>query len=146
MQLQECLGIIHYFGGEALYAFGYGLSYTSFEYKSSKPKASSYLTNDTITLSITVSNTGKYDGDEVVQVYTKQPEELKNQAIKSLVAFQRVHFIKGETKEVNIQIPVSRLRHFDLNINNYSVAKGNFELLIGSASDDIRLKEMLTIK
>jgi beta-glucosidase len=135
-----------YFGGEALYAFGYGLSYTSFEYKSSKPKASSYLTNDTITLSITVSNTGKYDGDEVVQVYTKQPEELKNQAIKSLVAFQRVHFIKGETKEVNIQIPVSRLRHFDLNINNYSVAKGNFELLIGSASDDIRLKEMLTIK
>ena len=135
-----------YFDGEALYAFGHGLSFTSFEYKSVKPNAVTYNSNDTITLSITISNSGKYDGDEVVQVYAKQPEELKGQPIKSLVAFQRIHFIKGETKDVTISIPVSRLRHFDLSMNDYSIAKGNFELLIGSASDDIRMKKTVTIR
>jgi beta-glucosidase len=135
-----------YFGGEVLYAFGYGLSFTSFDYKAVKPNATIYSGNDTITLSITISNSGKYDGDEVVQVYAKQPEELKGQPIKSLVAFQRTHFIKGETKDVIISIPVSRLRHFDLSMNDYSIAKGNFELLIGSASDDMRMKKTVTIR
>jgi len=135
-----------YFDGEALYAFGHGLSFTSFEYKSVKPNAVTYNSNDTITLSITISNSGKYDGDEVVQVYAKQPEELKGQPIKSLVAFQRIHFVKDETKDVTITIPVSRLRHFDLSMNDYSIAKGNFELLIGSASDDIRMKKTVTIR
>ncbi|MFZ4546974.1 MAG: glycoside hydrolase family 3 C-terminal domain-containing protein, partial [Bacteroidales bacterium] len=135
-----------YFGGEVLYAFGYGLSFTSFDYKAVRPNATIYSGNDTITLSITISNSGKYDGDEVVQVYAKQPVELRGQPIKSLVAFQRIHFIKGETKDVTITIPVSRLRHFDSSMNDYSIAKGNFELLIGSASDDIRIKKTITIR
>ena len=135
-----------YFGGEALYAFGYGLSYTSFGYQSIKTNATSFSGRDTAQVSVTISNTGKHNGDEVVQVYVKQPKELKGQPIKTLVAFERVHFTKGETKEVVFAIPISQLRHYDLNISDYSIAKGDFELLIGSSSDDIRLRERLTIE
>ena len=135
-----------YFKGAPLFAFGHGLSYTSFKYTLAELKSQSLTETDTIVLSVKLSNTGKYDGDEVIQVYVKQPLDLKDQPIKSLLAFERVHLLKGETKEVIIPIPVQHLRHFNLEINDYSIQKGNYELLIGSASDNIRLKTIATIK
>lgn len=135
-----------YFGGSPLYAFGYGLSFTSFIYKSAELNSQSLTEKDTIVLSVKLSNTGNYDGDEVIQVYVKQPVELKDQPIKTLIAFERVHFLKGESKDVNFKIPVNRLRHYNTKIDEYSVATGNYELLIGSSSNDIRLKTGLLIK
>jgi len=134
-----------YFKGTALYAFGYGLSYTSFNYQAAELRSKMLNDADTIVLSVKISNTGKYIGDEVIQVYAKQPRELKDQPLKSLVAFQRVHFLKGETKEVILSIPVSRLRHFNPESNDYAIAKGDYEFLIGAASDNIKLKTILTI-
>jgi beta-glucosidase len=135
-----------YFEGTPLYAFGYGLSYTSFRFNSSEFKSQLLAKSDTIVLSVKLTNTGNRDGDEVIQVYAKQPKELKAQPLKALVAFERVHFLKGESKVVSIKIPVLRLRHFNTVLNDYSVAEGNYELQIGASSDDIRLKTSLTIK
>jgi beta-glucosidase len=134
-----------YFKGTPLYAFGYGLSYTSFNYEAAELRAKELNATDTIILSVKISNTGKYIGDEVIQVYTKQPIGLKDQPIKSLIAFQRVQFEKGEMKEVILSIPVSRLRHFNPDSNDYEIAKGQYELLIGTASDNIKLKTILSI-
>ncbi len=135
-----------YFEGKPLYAFGYGLSYTTFRYNNTETKSEINLSADTLVLSVNVSNTGLSDGDEVIQVYAKQPPDIKDQPIKSLIAFKRVHFLKGETKNITLLIPVSHFRHYSPEINDYSIAKGNYELLIGAASDDIRLKTSVTIR
>jgi beta-glucosidase len=134
-----------YFEGTPLFAFGFGLSYTSFNYNSITTKSAAISETDTIFLSVIISNTGNYDGDELIQVYAKQPLELKDQPLKSMVAFERIHFKKGETRVVTFQIPVSRLRHFSPEINDYVVAKGNYRLLIGASSDDIRLETKLIV-
>jgi len=135
-----------YFDGKPLYAFGFGLSYTSFSYKKLDIAQEPLTVNDTILLKLTIMNEGMFDGDEVVQVYMKQPGGLKKQPLKSLVAFERVHFRKGETRNLNILIPVARLRHYSLDTNNYAVAKGNYEIMVGAASDDIRLNTTITVK
>ena len=135
-----------YFEGTPLYAFGYGLSYNSFTYAKASVNSSDFTYTDTIALTVNLSNVGKLDGDEVIQVYAKQPSGINDQPIKALVAFERIHFLKGESIDVKISIPVTRLRHFDLNSNDYSVAKGTYELLIGAASDDIRLNTKITIR
>lgn len=134
-----------YFEGTPLYAFGHGLSYTSFNYENAELNSTKLTNADTIVLSVKLGNTGKFDGDEVIQVYVKQPGELKDQPIKSLVAFERIHLLKGETKDIIISIPASRLRHYSSEINDYSIASGNYELQIGAASDDIRLTTSVTI-
>lgn len=135
-----------YFTGTPLYAFGYGLSYSSFTYTGADLKSNLLNAADTIFLSVKISNTGARAGDEVIQVYAKQPRELKDQPEKSLVAFERVHFQKGETRNISFAVPVGRLRHYNPEINDYSVSEGSYELLIGSSSDDIRLKTVLTVK
>ena len=135
-----------YFEGIPLYAFGYGLSYTSFTYTKASTNSLELTEADTIVLTVNLSNAGKLDGDEVIQVYAKQPSGINNQPIKAMIAFERIHFLKGESRDVKISIPVARLRHYDLNLNDYSVAKGTYELLIGAASDDIRLNTKISIK
>ena len=135
-----------YFEGIPLYAFGYGLSFNSFIYNTASSNLSEFKESDTIVLKVNLTNSGKFDGDEVIQVYAKQPSGISVQPIKALVAFERIHFLKGESKDAQISIPVVRLLHFDLNTNDYSVAKGTYELMIGASSDDIRLNTQISIK
>jgi len=135
-----------YFKGEPLYAFGFGLSYTAFEYSAIRLDKEQVLTEGNIKLNITVSNTGRYDGDEVIQVYFKQPESVTDKPIQSLVAFKRVSFKKGERKEISFEIPVSQLRHFDPKLGSYAIAKGRYELLVGAASNDIRKRVSVEVQ
>jgi beta-glucosidase len=122
------------------------LSYTSFSYNRAEIVSQNVFTSkDSIKLAVTITNNGQSAGDEVVQVYMKQPENIKDQPIKSLIAFERAHFRKGETKTILFNIPVSRLRHFDTETDDYSVAEGNYDILIGASSDDIRLKVIVTL-
>jgi beta-glucosidase len=127
-----------YFTGEPLYAFGYGLSYTKFEYTGVSTNTDKVSTDGTIKLKVQVKNTGKYDGDEVVQVYFKQPKSVTDSPLQSLVAFQRISFKKGEQKELVFDIPVSQLRHFDSKKAKYDITKGKYDFMIGATSDDIR--------
>jgi len=134
-----------YFKGEPLFAFGFGLSYTDFKYSSISLEQDHVLKEGKIKLKVTVTNAGQYAGDEVIQVYFKQPESVTDKPIQSLVAFRRVSFKKGEQKEISFDIQVSQLRNFDPKLGRYDVAKGQYELLVGAASDDIRKRTTVEV-
>lgn len=127
-----------YFEGDPLYAFGYGLSFTQFKYNSVTPESSEVSESGMIRLKVQVKNTGKYDGDEVVQIYFS-PEKINPETpIQSLIALKRVPILKGETKSIEFVIPANRLRHFDSRLNKYVVEKGKYKLFVGASSNDIR--------
>jgi beta-glucosidase len=134
-----------YFTGEPLFPFGYGLSYTTFSYFSvdiaKKPAAPS----DTVKINVKLKNTGTFDGDEVIQVYSRRPENGKIQPIRSLVAFQRVTMKKGEARTVTIPLVVNELRQWDGAKEDYSVVPGMYDILIGASSADIRLQTRLEV-
>jgi beta-glucosidase len=134
-----------YFEGKPLYAFGFGLSYTTFDYSAIILESAKVSNEGTVKLKVLIKNAGKSAGDEVVQVYFKQPESVENRPLQSLVAFQRVSFKKGESKEVSFEIPVSKLRYFDSKLGGYAIAKGNYEFLVGASSDDIRKKVTVAV-
>jgi beta-glucosidase len=92
-----------YFTGEALYPFGYGLSYTRFSYAPAKLSATRVADNTPVTVSVDVTNSGAIDGDEVVQLYLSHPGE-KGTAIRALASFDRVHLKAGETKTVSFPL------------------------------------------
>ncbi len=129
-----------YFRGEPLYAFGFGLSYTQFTYSGFTSESKSYTVGQPVEIKVTVKNTGDYDGDEVVQVYCVQPESVTSRPIKTLVAFQRIHMKKGESREVSLTVAPEQLRHFDTRKGDYSIAPGVYEFQVGASSDDIRGK------
>ncbi len=127
-----------YFTGKPLYAFGHGLSYTRFEYSRPSLSSKSVKAGDTMTVTFNVSNTGKHDGDEVAQVYFAHLKSAVPQPVKALCAFQRVHVPAGKSVKVSLEIPAQRLRYWDTTSQGYTVEAGNYRLMIGGASDDIR--------
>jgi beta-glucosidase len=134
-----------YFTGEPLFPFGFGLTYTSFDYISSDLSKNPAIASDTVLVNVKLKNTGDYDGDEVIQVYSKRPSNGNIQPVKSLVAFRRVAMKKGEERMVSIPLVVKELRQWDYAKGDYSVYPGMYDLLIGSSSADIRLQTRLTI-
>ncbi len=130
-----------------LYPFGYGLSYTKFEYsglKLSKP-ALNYA-SDTVSVSVNVKNTGTYDGDEVIQLYVRDKTSQLPQPIKALKGFLRVSLKKGETRTFQIPLKSEDLRYFDEKKNRFVVDTGTYEIQIGASCEDIREKTELNIK
>ena len=127
-----------YFQGEALFPFGYGLSYTTFDI--SKPQ---YIKNK---VRVKVKNTGMVDGTEVVQVYIRNLADKKG-PLKTLRAYQRVTLKAGETKTVDIDLPRSRFEGWDVQSNSMRVVPGRYELMAGSSSADKDLKKIqVTVK
>ena len=122
-----------YFNGEPLWAFGYGLSYTSFSFGKLNYKDGK--------LTVEVKNTGKRDGDEVVQVYIRRCADVKGPK-KSLRAFQRVSLKAGETKSVSLDLPLSSFEVWDETTNTMSVVPGKYEILVGNSSRDCDLKKI----
>ncbi len=129
-----------YFDKEVSYEFGYGLSYTSFEYSNFKINKQTITPQDKITISVDVENTGKYDGDEVVQIYMTTPEspaELER-PIKRLKGFQRVTIPVGQTKTVEIDIDCADLWFWDLKDDKIMYDQGKYVFEIGASSKDIK--------
>lgn len=124
-----------YFKGKPLFPFGYGLSFTSFEYGKAKLSSQKVKIGGEMTLTIPVSNVGKRDGDEVVQVYIRNLNDKEGPA-KSLRAFRRVNIKAGKTIPVEIKLPSSAFEFFDSKIKNVNVLPGKYELLYGGSSDD----------
>ena len=135
-----------YFTGKPLFAFGHGLSFTQFRYEKTRSNETSFKPDDTIKLSFTVKNTGKRDGDEVAQVYFRHVHSAVPQPALALCSFSRVHLTRGETTQVDVEIPAQRLRYWDTEKKQYVVESGDYEFLIGAASDDIRLHESFKIQ
>jgi beta-glucosidase len=135
-----------YFTGKPLFAFGHGLSYTTFTYGSPFLSSESAKPSETVTVSVEVTNSGKLAGDEVVQVYAHALHPLVPMPIQSLVGFQRITLAPGETKTVSIPVKVTSLRRWDETTNRYVVDSGGYELRVGSASDAIHGMKLLSVK
>lgn len=131
--------------GKPLFPFGFGLSYTEFSYSDLHLEKSTIHTTDSVQIRFTVTNTGAFDGDEVVQLYIRDELTSVARPLKELKGFQRIHLKKGETKEVHFMITPELLTMLDKDLNPV-VEPGEFRLMIGASSNDIRLREMLTVR
>lgn len=125
-------------GIKPLFAFGHGLSYTTFEYGDASVRKSSARKDGDIVVSVPVRNSGDVAGAEVVQLYISDPECSVHRPVKELKAFAKVFLAPGETKTVRITVPEESLKFFDEASHSWKAEPGEFEFLIGSASDDIR--------
>ena len=130
-----------YFHGTPLYAFGYGLSYTTFEYGKAKLNKSSIKAGKSVTITVPVKNTGDVAGEEVVQVYVKSLDN-PDAPIKSLKGFKKVNIEKGATSNVKITLGPDAFEYYDASIDELSVFPGNYKLLYGSSSRDEDLQEL----
>ncbi|WP_418782000.1 glycoside hydrolase family 3 C-terminal domain-containing protein [Hominenteromicrobium sp.] len=124
-----------YFRGKPLYAFGHGLSYTTFAYSNLTVKQE----NGEVIATVNVQNTGALDGDEVVQLYMSLPGSLRVRPIHALKAFKRVHIKEGETVTVTLNFKIDDLAVWCNGRKIYTVESGVYKMEIGAASDDIRL-------
>ena len=125
---------------DALFPFGYGLSYTNFEIKNGKLEMRN---GGNGTLTVDVTNTGKRDGDEIVQLYIRNLQDAEG-PLKSLRAFQRVSVKAGQTKTVTLELTPESFEFWDPTTNTMRVKSGSYELLYGNSSDDKALKIITT--
>lgn len=128
----------------ALYPFGYGLSYTTFEYSNLKIMQSGQTAHDNVQVVFTIKNTGNRKGDEVVQLYLRDEYSSVTTYTKVLRGFERITLEPGETKEVKMELTKQDLGLWDIN-NQFTVEPGTFEIQIGASSQDIRLKGKFSI-
>ena len=126
----------------ALYSFGYGLSYTSFVYKNLSTDKDKYELNDTIHATVEVKNTGKYTGKEVVQLYVRDKASTYVTPVKQLRDFKKIELAPGETRTVQLQVPISDLYLVDEK-NQRFVEAGEFILEVGQASNNIILSKTI---
>ena len=117
-----------------MYAFGHGLSYVDFEYGALSLKKS----KKSIKVSFDVKNLGNMEADEVTQLYVKRIGSAVERPVKELEAFDRVTLKAGETKKVTLEFPIEELAHWDNETNQWVLEHGQIEILVGSASNDIR--------
>ena len=128
---------------DPLYPFGFGLTYSSFTYGDLKLSAASLKGNQTLTASITVTNNGKYDGKEVVQLYVRDIVGTNTRPLKELKGFQKIELKAGETKTVSFSITPNDLKYYyQTNTGNnnliYDWEAGEFEIMIGGNSRDVK--------
>ena len=135
-----------YLRQKPLYAFGYGLSYTSFQYSHLKLSKAVATTHDQVTVSVNVANAGSRDGEEVVQCYVHARKASVPMPIKQLWAFQRVRILKGHTGTVALHLDTKNLGHWDKTRQRFIVEPGKFDILVGSSSDNIRQSGTMTIR
>ena len=134
-----------YFRGEPLYPFGFGLSYSNFEYSNLKLSSGTIGKDDKLTITVNIKNKGMIDGDEVAQLYIRDLEASTPRPIKALKGFSRVSIKAGKTKIVKFEINPSQLEIIN-NKDERVIEPGSFELMVGSSSADIRLKQTFNYK
>jgi beta-glucosidase len=128
----------------ALYPFGFGLSYTSFAYSNLQVSPAKQNSQGEVQVNVDITNSGNYKGDEVVQLYLKQMVNSVTNYLYDLRGFERITLEKGETKTVHFVLRPGDLEIIDKN-GNRTVEPGTFEIMIGSSSEDIRLRKTFDI-
>jgi beta-glucosidase len=129
-----------------LYPFGYGLSYTSFEFSDVKTDKDTYSAEGQIAVSFTIKNTGSRDGKEVAQLYVSHQSSSIERAAQELKGFRKVLIKSGESEEVTIMVPASELAYYDEAKKAWVVEAGTYTFKIGNSSRDIRGEAAITIK
>lgn len=127
---------------EPLYPFGFGLSYTSFEYSNLNVKDN----GNSYEVTFDIKNTGNVDGAEVTQLYVGEVKSKIDRPVKELKGFQRIELKKGETSKASINVEKKSLSYFDGQLHDWKLEDGDYEILVGASSRDIKLKQTVTIK
>ncbi len=122
------------------YPFGYGLSYTDFEYGNLKISSDKIKEGENLTVSLTVKNIGNVDGAEIVQLYVKDRESTIFRPEKELKGFKKVFLKAGEEKEISFELDSRSFSYYNILINGWHIESGDFDILIGASSRDIRLE------
>jgi len=130
---------------EPLFPFGFGLSYTTFEYQACDLDKTTVKASETFKAIVTIKNIGKYDGSEVIQVYYSDVEASVDRPIKELFGFEKVALKVGETKKVEIVLRASDLAFYDVKSKNWKVESGKFKILIGTSSRDIKFTKEINV-
>ena len=135
-----------YFGGEPLYPFGHGLSYTRFGYSGLRLDRGRAGAGDPVKVAVTVKNEGARAGDEVVQLSLAPQQPAQPRALKELRGFQRVHLQPGESRELEFTlVPERDLRRYDPQAGAYVVDPGRYEVQVGASSADVRQRATLQV-
>ena len=127
------------------YPFGFGLSYTTFEYSDIKLDKTSMDENDTLTVTFNVKNTGSVAGFETAQLYVGDKESTIYRPVKELKGFKKVWLEPGESKTITIQLSKRAFAFYNVNINDWCVESGDFDILVGASSADIRLTATVNV-
>ncbi|MGM9856818.1 MAG: beta-glucosidase BglX [Candidatus Limisoma sp.] len=125
---------------DALFPFGYGLSYTTFDYSDLTLSAAEMSVNGAIEASVTITNTGNYDADEVVQMYIRDMVGSVVRPVKELKGFQRISLKKGESKKVTFTIDAELLKFYNAKLD-FVCEPGEFEVMVGPNSRDVKVKK-----
>jgi len=128
-----------------LFPFGYGISYTTFSYSGVKLSDSKMNSMGKVTASVTVTNTGNFDGEEVVQFYIRDMVASISRPVKELKGFQKIMLKKGESKEVSFTISVNDLKFYNSHLK-YVAEPGDFKLFIGGNSRDVKERNFKLLK
>jgi len=128
-----------------LYCFGYGLSYTSFKYSGLAVAKKLFKPTETITATVKVKNAGKYAGKETVQLYISKADSKIQRAEKELKAFKKINIPVGQTATVTLNIPVKDLAYYDVASHSWKVEPGEYKLLAGTSSRDIKQSVVVTV-
>ena len=129
-------------GKRPLYPFGYGLSYSKFSYSNLQLKKKDSFN---VEVSLDIKNTGKMDASEVIQVYVSDCESSVPRPVKELKGFEKVFLKKGQTKHITILLDKDAFAFYDIDSKQFIVENGDFEILVGSSSENLPLKEKINI-
>lgn len=130
---------------EVLFPFGFGLSYTKFEYSDIKLSADKIKDTDTLTVSYKIKNTGDTAGAEVSQIYVSDSESTIFRPVKELRAFNKVYLEAGEEKEITIELSKRAFAYYNVNIMDWHVESGDFNIMVGASSRNIRLEATVNV-
>ncbi|MBN2320065.1 MAG: glycoside hydrolase family 3 C-terminal domain-containing protein [Acidobacteria bacterium] len=131
---------------EPLFAFGHGLSYTTFDYRNLETDRSTLKGGETLNITVNVKNTGSKDGDEVLQLYVSFPDSKVERPVRTLKGFKRIHIPAGRSMNVSIPLKAEDLTCWSEERHAFVLEEGIVNLMVGAASDDIRLKGTIKIQ
>ena len=134
-----------YLDGKPLFPFGYGMSYTTFEFDNFKLNKKYFNASEIIEISFDIKNVGDMDGMEVAQLYVKEKRTSKFNPIKQLKAFEKVNISSGEKNSSVLKIPVSALASYNNDLRTEVVNQGEYQIMVGNSSEDIFFNESFSI-
>jgi len=130
---------------EVMFPFGHGLSYTRFEYSNLSVNKNEFSDNEVLKISLTVKNIGAQAGAEVVQVYVHDKASGAVRPVKELQAFQKIHLNKNESQTIGVELDRRAFTYFHPEMKDWYAESGEFDILVGSSSRDIRLHTTVTL-